>query len=154
VISDLLLNKKTTWIIVADESAATIYARKSRHGPLDELFQLTNETGRKKTGDLISDRGGRSFDSHGQGRHTMAKEQSGPKKRASIAFAKDIANRTSNAMHDGTCDEITLIAAPRFLGVLRDAFDKAGNLVAAVTIDKEMVGRDTAAIEKLLDDQQ
>ena len=148
--SDLLLTRKTTWIIVADESAATVYARKARNGPLTELFRMTNEAARKKTGDLISDRGGRSFDSHGQGRHTMTKEQSGPKKHAAIAFAKDIAKRINKAIHGGDCDEIAVIAAPRFLGVLRDALAKAGNVQPAVTIDKEMVGQDTAAIEKLL----
>ncbi len=154
MISDLLLNKKSSWVIVADESAATVYARKSRHAPLSELIQLTNETGRKKISDLISDRGGRSFDSHGQGRHTMMKEQTGPKKRASVAFAKDIASQINKAVHDGTCDEIALIAAPRFLGVLRNALEKAGNIIPAVSIDKEMVGRDAADIEKLLDDQR
>ncbi len=145
-----LLTKKTTWVIVADESAATVYARKSRRGPLTELFSLTNEVARKKTGDLISGRGGRSFDSHGQGRHTMVKENTGPKKRASAAFAKNIANRANKAMHDGTCDEIALIAAPRFLGVLRDACAKAGNVNPVLTIDKEMVGQDAVVIEKLL----
>ena len=154
MISDLLLNKKSSWVIVADESAATIYAREARRAPLSELTQLSNETGRKKAGDLISDRGGRSFDSHGQGRHTMMKEQSGPKKRAAVAFAKDIASRVTNAVRDGACDEIVLIAEPRFLGVLRDALDMAGTINPAVTIDKEMVGRDAADIEKLLDDQR
>ena len=148
--SESLLTKKTTWVIVADESAATVYVRKSRRGRLTELFNLTNEVGRKKIGDLISDRGGRSFDSHGQGRHTMAKEKPGPKKHAAIAFAKKIANRINKAIHDGTCDEFVLIAAPRFLGILRDALSKAGNVDAAVAIDKEMVGQDVAVIEKLL----
>ena len=109
--SELLLPKKTTWIIVADESTATVYTRKSRRGPLTELFSLANETGRKKLGDLLSDRGGRSFDSHGQGRHTMVKEQTGPKKRAAVAVAKDIANRINKAVYEGACDEFTLISA-------------------------------------------
>ena len=149
---ELLRTKKTTWIVVADESAAAFYARKSRRGPITELFRLSNETGRKKTGELITDRGGRSFDSHGQGRHTMVKEQSGPKKRAIIAFAKNIAKRVNDAMRKGACDEIVLIAAPRFLGVQREALVKAGNIVPAVTIDKEMVGQDADVIEKLLAD--
>lgn len=112
---------------------------------------MTNEAGRKKTGELISDRGGRSFDSHGQGRHTMTKEQSSPKKHASQAFAKLIAQRIALAVHKGSCEEIVLIAAPRFLGVLRDALSKAGNVVPALTIDKEMVGKDASVIEKLLE---
>ncbi len=150
MISDLLLTKKTTWVIVADESAATVYARQSRRSPLTELFSLSNEAGRKKIVDLISDRGGRSFDSYGQGRHTMVKEQTGPKKQASMAFAKKLAGRVSKAIHEGNCDEIALISAPRFLGILRDAFAKTGNIVPALTIDKEMVGQDASVIEKLL----
>ncbi len=151
VAPNLLINNKTTWIIVADESAATVYERKSRHGALAELYQFNNESERQKTGELISDRGGRSFDSHGQGRHTMAREKVDPKKRVAQAFAKSIAQRLARAVHDGRCDQIALIAAPRFLGMLRDALSKAGNIVPALSIDKEMVGRDIAAIEKLLE---
>ncbi len=149
--SKLLLNTRKTWIIVADESAATVYERQSRRGALTELFQMKNEAERKKTGELISDRGGRSFDSHGQGRHTMTKEKSGPKKHAAQAFAKLLAQRIAHAVHKGSCEEIALIAAPRFLGILRDALAKAGNVAPAVTIDKEMVGKDPGAIEKLLE---
>jgi len=103
-----------------------------------------------KSGELLADRGGRSFDSHGQGRHTMTKEKAGPKKRAAVAFAKDIAQRIVKAMREGTCDEFVLVSAPRFLGELRDALRTTGNLVPSRTIDKEMVGRDAADIEKLL----
>ncbi len=148
--SESLLTKKTTWVIVADESAATVYVRKFRRDSLTELFSLENKTARKKIGDLISDRGGRSFDSHGQGRHTMAKEKIDPKKHVAIAFAKKLAIRANKALHDGTCDEFVLIAAPRFLGILRDAFTKAGNVDPVLTIDKEMVGQNVDVIEKLL----
>ncbi len=147
----MLTPKKTTWVVIADEAAAIFYERKSKRGTLAELFQLTNEAGRKKTGELLSDRGGRSFDSHGQGRHTMGKEKVDPKKHVAMAFAKIIAKRISSAVRDGECDEIALIAAPRFLGVLRNALSRAGNVVPALSIDKEMVGKNAAAIERLLD---
>jgi protein required for attachment to host cells len=150
--SDLLIARKTVWVVVADESRAYVYERKTATGPLDELFSLENEVGRMKAGDLLADRGGRSFDSHGQGRHTMTKEKSGPKKRAAVAFAKDIAQRIGKAVREGTCDEFILISAPRFLGELRDALGTAGNAVPSRAIDKEMVGRDAADIEKLLAD--
>lgn len=148
--SDLLIARKTVWIIVADESRACFYERKTATGPLLELFTLENEVGRMKAGDLLADRGGRSFDSHGKGRHTITNEKAGPKKRAAVAFAKDIAQRIGKALQDDTCDEFILISAPRFLGELRDALATAGNSVPSLAIDKEMVGRDAAAIEKLL----
>ena len=149
---DLLLTRKTTWVIVADEAAATIYSRQSKKGPLEELFKLENEAGRKKSGDLMSDRGGRSFDRFGDGRHTMTKEEAGPKKRAAAAFAKKIALRINTAVRDGTCNQFAVISAPRFLGVLRRAMSKNGKNLPGLSIDKEMVGHDAAAIEKLLAD--
>lgn len=149
---DLLLAKKTTWVIVADEATATIYSRKAKKSPLEELFTLENVTGRKKPGDLVSDRAGRSFDRFGDARHTMTKEETGPKKRAAAEFAKKIALRVNKAVREGTCDDFAVISAPRFLGVLRRAMSKTGKNAPGLSIDKEMVGQDVAAIEKLLAD--
>lgn len=115
-----------------------------------ELFSLDNDAARKKTAELISDSGGRSFDSQGKGRHTMAKEKTGPHKHAAILFAKQIAKRIAKVMHDGSCRGFALVAAPRFLGLLRDAISIATTAEPYATVDKEMVGQDTVAIEKLL----
>lgn len=147
------ISKKTYWIVVADESRAIFYARDKKRSPLREMFALENEVARKKTASLISDRGGRSFDSHGQGRHTMTREKTDPKKHAAIAFAKAITERITKAKHDGTCRDFALIAAPRFLGIIRESLSAMGNAVPFLTIDKEVVGQDTAFIEKLLDAQ-
>ena len=148
--SSLLINKRKTWIVVADESQAIVYEKKTKSKPMQELFSIANEEGRKKSRDLISDRGGRSFDRFGDGRHTIVKEQSGPKKRAAAAFAKKIAHRINKAVRDGTCDEFALISAPRFLGVLRRALTKTGKNAPGLSIDKEMVGQDAVVIVKLL----
>ncbi len=115
-----------------------------------ELFSIDNDAARKKTEELISDSGGRSFDSKGKGRHTMAHEKADPHKHAAILFAKQIAERIEKVMHDGNCRGFALVAAPRFLGVLRNAVAIATTVEPYATVDKEMVGQDTAAIEKLL----
>ena len=141
---------KRFWVVVADESIAVVYTRDSRSGPLHEFFSLDNETARKKMDELISDSGGRSYDSHGKGRHTMAGEKTDPKTHAAMAFAKQIAERIGKAMHDGSCRGFALVVAPRFLGILRDALSIATAAEPYATVDKLMVGQDTAAIEKLL----
>jgi len=141
---------KVYWVVVADESNAIVYARDTLRGPLRELFSLDNETARKKTDQLISDSGGRSFDSFGKGRHTMTKEKAGPKQIAATVFAKQIAGRIAKVMHEGGCRGFALVAAPRFLGVLRDAISIATTAEPYATVDKEVVGQDTAVIEKLL----
>jgi protein required for attachment to host cells len=148
--SDILIAGKVTWVVVADEACATVYSGKFRSGPLTDLFSMQNDVARLKTADLISDRGGRSFDSHGQGRHMLSREKSSPQDHAANAFAKDLAQRIYNAVLEGACNELVLIAAPRFLGELRAALKKTGKVVPCFTINKEMVGRDVGDIEKLL----
>jgi protein required for attachment to host cells len=100
--------------------------------------------------ELISDSGGRSYDSHGKGRHTMVGEKTDPKTHVAMVFAKQIAEHIRLAIHDGSCRGYALVVAPRFLGVLRDAISIATAAEPYATVDKLMVGQDTAAIEKLL----
>ena len=138
------------WVVVADESSAIVYSRESLSGPMREQFSLENEIARKKTEQLISDSGGRSFDSYGKGRHTMSNEKVDPKKTAAMAFAKQIAGRIAKVMHDGSCRGFALVAAPRFLGLLRDAIAVATTVEPYATVAKEVVGQDTVVIEKLL----
>ena len=143
-------NEKVFWVVVADESNAIVYARDTRSGPLRKVFSLDNEAARMKTEQLISDSGGRSFDSKGKGRHTITSDKADPKKHAASIFAKQIAKRIGTVMHDGSCRGFALIAAPRFLGVLREAVSAATSAEPYATVDKEMVGQDTTVIEKLL----
>jgi protein required for attachment to host cells len=143
-------SKKFFWVVVADESNAIVYARDTRSGPLSEVFSLDNEAARMKTEQLISDSGGRSFDSKGKGRHTIGSEKDDPKKHAASMFAKQIAERIGKVMHDGSCRGFALVAAPRFLGVLRDAVSVATSAEPYATVDKEVVGQDTTVIERLL----
>ena len=138
-------------VVVADEYRAIFYARDTRTGPLRKLRAFTNEAARMKTGDLISDRGGRSFDSHGQGRHTMGGERDSPQQQSARAFAKDIADLIAAESHKGTCRGYAVVAAPRFLGLLRQEFSAAVRDAPYATVDKDVVGQDEAFIEKLLE---
>ena len=113
-------------------------------GPLRKLRTFTNETARKKTGELLSDRGGRSFDSHGQGRHTMGTDRDAPQQQLAKAFAKNIAEMIA-------CRGYAVIAAPRFLGLLRQEFSGAMKEAPYATVDKDVVGQDESAIERLLE---
>jgi protein required for attachment to host cells len=140
------------WVVVADEAKAIVYTRDTRSGPLSEAFSLANEAARMKTSELISDSGGRSFDSKGKGRHTMTNERDDAKKHAAQLFAKEISGRIAKVVQDGSCRGFALVAAPRFLGVLRDAISVATTEQPYATVDKDVTGKDTATIEKLLAD--
>jgi protein required for attachment to host cells len=138
-------------VVVADEASALLYTRRKVYSPLHKWRALTNDEARMKTGELLADRGGRSFDSHGEGRHTMTREKESPKQHVANVFARQIAELVSADMQSGDCLGFALIAAPRFLGELRS---EIGTLVKAepyATVDKAVVGSDEAVIEKLLE---
>ena len=145
-----IARKHTDWIVVANEATAIFYAREQKRRPLKELLTFHNDAARVKTADLISDRGGRSFDSHGQGRHAMAGEKSGPKRHAAEVFAKDITSRLEKALREDHCRGFALIAAPRFLGMLRKELAACGLPKPFMSIDKDVAGSDSKTIEKLL----
>lgn len=145
------LKDRPYWIVVADDASAIVYGRETMRSPLWKITSLRNDTARRKTAELISDRGGRAFDSHGPGRHTMGNE-AGPKEHASEAFARDIADRIRKAMHSGNCRGYALIAAPRFLGRLADAVERNVNEAPFLTIDKSVVAHDREFIEQLIAD--
>jgi protein required for attachment to host cells len=138
-------------VVVADEYRAILYARDTMTGPLRKLRTFTNETARMKTGELLSDRGGRSFDSHGLGRHTMGSDRDAPQQQSARAFAKDIAQVVAADFHKGACRGYAVIAAPRFLGLLRPEFATAVKHEPYATVDKDVVGQDAAFIEQLLE---
>ena len=144
-------NDKLFWAVVADEACAIIYGHTSRSGPLRRLFTLENEVARMKASELISDRGGRSFDSGGEGRHAMGVEKNDPRRQAAARFAKTIAMRISKAKHSGACIDFALVAAPRFLGELRSALNTMPKVSPYLEIDKDMVAADAAAVRKLMD---
>ena len=145
-----LPSKSMHWVVVADEAHANVFGRETRRGPLELLFELDNETARKKGHELETDRGGRSFDSAGQGRHAM-EPTSDPHRQAAMRFAGDIIDTVERAHHAGLCKDFALIAPPKFLGVLRARLDSQHHFAPALTIDKNLVRHDVADIEASLE---
>lgn len=137
-------------VVVADESKAIVYRRAARSGPLQEITTFENEAARLKTGEILADKGGRSFDSHGHGRHTMANEKADPKKHLAEQFARDIAEHITTDVLKGTCRGYALVAAPHFLGMLRTELARHTPMEPYATVDKSVVGQAEAVIEKLL----
>jgi protein required for attachment to host cells len=124
------------WIIVADSVNARIFARANKNSSLQEVENLTHPSGRMKAGELESDKPGRSFDSRGQGRHSMETEHS-RKDKESIVFVEQISDYLST--HQNDYDELIIISPPRFLGMLRKHIEKILSRKIIQEIDKDMV---------------
>lgn len=142
--------KSAYWIVVADQSIGEFYFRNKKNSPLQRVFIMRNDAGQKKLIDLTSDREGRSFDSHGPGRHSLTKEKTDAKKHESQLFANQIVDRITAAKQRNEFSELVLIAAPRFLGTLRKSLSSIHGIPTYLSINKDVVGQDTAVIEKLL----
>lgn len=139
------------WIVVADEAAAIIYSRERKFsGPITELRRFENEAARLKAAELDSDKGGRSFDRFGPGRHAMGDDGSDPRTHEAEVFAREIAGYIEKGLQKESCRDYALIAAPRFLGLLREALERSVKQGPWLTIDKNVVSHDVQFLENLL----
>ena len=125
-----------TWVVVADSTRARILTLEQR--ALTELEDLVHPASRTADHDLVSDRGGRTFDSSRQGgRHTMEPQHT-PKEVEVEAFARELAQRLHAARARGEFDELILIAAPQFLGQLSAHLDEVTQRLVTRRIDKNL----------------
>lgn len=138
------------WVVVADAAAAIFYIRHGRRGDLERVREFINESGRAKLAELLSDSAGRSFDSHGQGRHAMTSPVN-PKDTGMARFAEDVAESMVAEIQAGHVRRYALVAAPAFLGQLRQALSKHRVPEPDQAIAKDLVGRDPADIAATLD---
>ncbi len=148
-----LLGRKCLCVLVANESTGTLYLREHRRAPLVEYATLDNETARERLRELTSDKPGRSFDSHGHGRHAMADQQDA-KEHAALRFAGEIVQTLESGRARGDVGDYVLIAAPRFLGLLRKAITRTALGGPALALSKDIAGQPAAAAERLLSENQ
>ncbi len=147
----LQASNKYYLVVVADESRADLYTRERLRGPMQLARTFENDAARQKTDDLLADRGGRAFDSHGHGRHTMSAEKSGPKQHLAETFARQVAEYIGAEHHKGHLRGYALVAAPRFLGTLRGQLAHRVHDEPYRTVAKNVVGQPEANLANLLD---
>lgn len=138
-----------TWVLVADSSRARIFRAEGVEGRLVEVEDLAHPEGRLHETDLTTDLPGRSFDSHGQGRHAM-EEDTPPKRHEAITFAKRIGGVLEGARNAGNYDALVIVAEPRFLGLLRDNLSQETIKLVGLQLDKNLVQQAPDAIRERL----
>lgn len=124
------------WILVANSGNATLFSADSPTTPLTELATFENPDVRAKQMDLVSDRPGRSFDSHGEGRHAMESKVE-PKQQIQLRFAKLISDRLEQGRVDNAFGRLVLVVAPMFLGLLRANFNASLSALVSMELDKD-----------------
>ncbi|WP_456405053.1 host attachment protein [Thiolapillus sp.] len=140
-----------SWVLAADSSYAKILKSDGRTAPLNLLEELEHPEARMKNVDLYSDTAGRSFDSGGRGRHAMEPENDAKTTEAQ-RFAKELCNKLRSAALQGEYEKLYILAAPAFLGILRECLDENVKSRIAGEIPKDVAKEAAEEIRDKLPD--
>jgi protein required for attachment to host cells len=141
-------------IVVANEGEARFYDASRHDAPLSEAGHLENPSARLHDRDLKSDRPGRVFDHapSGAGRrgavahHGVGGEHE-PRRHEAALFARHVVQALEQAQREKRFERLVLIAAPAFLGHLREALPKSLRTSLAAEVDKDLVRQPEVAIQ-------
>jgi protein required for attachment to host cells len=134
---------RTTYLVVADSSAARIFSANARLTELDERVDLVNPTARLHERDIDSDRPGRQ--TNGAGLHSIAAGVHGydadkSSQRHSIeTFAAQIATQLENERQEGNFKQLILVAPSRMLGEINKQLSTGCQKLLSRQIDKRLV---------------
>jgi len=127
-----------TWVVVADSTRARIFNAESSSANLAETEGLLHPESRLHDRDLTSDLPGRSFDSKGSGRHAM-ESPTDPKHELAIEFARAIARHLEASRVKKDFEQLVIVAAPSFLGLLREQLSATCRKLVAFELNKNLV---------------
>lgn len=138
----------STWILVADRSRARVFTVEQPRGPLVELSSHDNPESRQHERDLVTDRPGREADRSGTGRSAL--EAASAKEGAAARFARELADVLEKGRAAEQFKRLYLVAAPHFLGTLREVIDDVTQRRVEEAIAKDVVHETPERIRKHL----
>ncbi len=136
-----------TWILVADAARARFF--NAERDDLNEIEDFVHPESRRHAAETASDEPGSTFDRVGEGRHGMGQAVD-PKSQEAIRFAKEIGERLESARQAGDYERLHLVAAPAFLGLLREAMSPPVRELVGSELDKDLVTHSVREIREHL----
>ena len=140
---------KSMMIVVADSSRARIFTADSDRSPLNEIETMAHPEGRMHEQNMVSDMPGKDAGKGGGGDHSF-QEKVEPKKEEMIEFAKRVADYLDDARKANDLNKLILVAAPAFLGELRNHLSKETSEKIIYELDKNLAQHDVEDIRKHL----
>lgn len=132
----------TTWIVIAHQAGARILQRQTGQAhskKLTQVRELQNPDGRKKNGEIESDRSGHTYTAMRgtTGTRSMGHEETAHQRVASN-FARSIASELEAGRVAHAFDDLVLVAEPHFLGVLKAALDRPTSRTISAVLGKDL----------------
>ena len=131
---------KKTWVVLANASRARILDREPGGGLLEELADLVHPQSREKGTELTSDREGHAQKAHGDPGHagTEFQPHTDPRQKEHAVFAVEVSRYLEDAVTQGRCPGLVLIASDPFLGELKSHLGDAATRVVSATIPRDL----------------
>lgn len=140
----------TTWILIADGAKARVVEQDKDSRRYRAAFEEAHYGTSAQSREIASDRPGRTHDIGGEGRHAM-EPSTDPQRHAKLSFARDLAQRLTDAANRNEFDRLILVAAPRTLGDLRGLLPDTVKSRITVEIDKDLTNTPDQELGKHLD---
>ncbi len=125
-------------IVVADASKARILLAQSGSSALQDTSDFIHCESRQREQDLVAGETGSGVDSGGYGKHSMGHENAAHQQQAEI-FADELCDEIYKLREKTDLRKIYLIAAPKFLGLLRASLNKQCTELLVGEVAKNLV---------------
>lgn len=112
------------WVVIATSSYAEIYSINNSGMEIKKVHFLDFPDGRKKSGEIDSDKPGRNYAKGSSTRHAYSPHDSDHQHQQKVLASK-IAEVLRKDHAENAFENLILIAPPEFLGELRPALTKA-----------------------------
>jgi len=136
------------WVIVCDGKKALILENAGDEKFLNLKTKEVQEHADPKTSDLGTDEPGRSFSSVGSGRRAV--EQTDWHRQEEERFLQKLVSQLDHSVKVGEVKSLVIVAPPRALGVLRQAYSHILRAAVHAEIDKDLVRLPVHEIKKHL----
>ena len=139
----------STWIVVAEAGRGRIFEMQQK-GHLAEIEDFANPAERERNADLRTDGHGRFYSTGQQEGHTSQPAVT-PKEHEAELFAGHIADYLDKARSRNKYSSLRLIAAPGFLGLLRNKLDEEVRKLVDQELDQDLTKASVRELEQRLE---
>jgi protein required for attachment to host cells len=129
-------NMKLTWILVADSARVRIFTTETPSYALEEIEDFSHTEGRLHDREITSDLPGKIKSARGGG-HAF-EQRTDPKKHEADAFALRIAKYLEEAHNANRFEQLLIVSAPTFLGLLRNHLSEQIKKLVRFELDKDI----------------
>ena len=132
------MKSERTWVVIADGAHAKVLQFTPEKPRLEAVKDIAFTIDLPATHDLVSDRPGRVFESHGYASHAKA-PRSDPHRELKRSLAHKIADALQTSLADQRYDKLVLVAPPTTLGDLREALADGVRACVTAELAKDLV---------------